>query len=280
MEPSPGDSSVSLIQVLPHSPCSSEPGVSHWPKHGRQRLTSTLNWIVAALFLSILINIALVLTAVARQTSADPRWDEFTLPCKSSSSANGIHGDNKADAAQAPAETAISHKLIVFRNGINSDKTQYQGRPNEENNRLWKDLYSHERTRISYDEALKLPNKTSPEAPYKGSGYLIVLNVFHNLHCLDSIRRAFHHLIDPRWTAQDNPYTHTEGGIDEMLQAVGKDLGITHVDHCIDALRQHQMCAADVTPNVFQFSPGDFGIRAMANVVHECRDFDKVGLHL
>ncbi|KAM4062898.1 C2H2 type zinc-finger (2 copies) domain-containing protein [Hirsutella rhossiliensis] len=56
---------------------------------------------------------------------------------------------------------------------------------------------------------------------------------------------------------------------------MGKGLGITHIDHSIDALRQHEVCAADVTPNVFQYSPSDFGIRAMANVVHECRDFDK-----
>lgn len=132
-------------------------------------------------------------------------------------------------------------------------------------------------TRISYEEALQLPNKTSPEAPYEGSGYLIVLNVFHNLHCLDSIRKTLYYFADPKWTAEDNPYIHMgDGHIDSMLQAIGQNMGITHVDHCIDALRQHQMCSVDITPNVFQYSPKDFGIRAMANVVHECRDFAKV----
>lgn len=53
-------------------------------------------------------------------------------------------------------------------------------------------------------------------------------------------------------------------------------MGIEHVDHCVDALRQHEMCAVDITTNVFKYSPKDFDIRAMTNVVHECRDFGKV----
>lgn len=132
-------------------------------------------------------------------------------------------------------------------------------------------------TRISHEEALRLPNKTLLEAPYEGSGYLIVLNVFHNLHCLDSIRKALYYFVDPKWTAEHNPYVHMgDGGVDSMLRAIGKDVRITHVDHCIDALRQHQMCAVGITPNVFKYNSKDFGIRAMANVMHECRDFGKV----
>jgi hypothetical protein len=137
-------------------------------------------------------------------------------------------------------------------------------------------------SRISYQEALQLPNKTAPEAPYEGSGYLIVLSVFHNLHCLDSLRKALYFFLDPKWTVEHNPYAHMgEGGIDAVLRAFGgEDVGLVHVDHCIDALRQHEMCAVDVTPNVFQYSQRDFGIRAMANVVHECRDFGKVCANL
>lgn len=67
-----------------------------------------------------------------------------------------------------------------------------------------------------------------------------------------------------------------DGGIDSMLQAIGQNMGITHVDHCIDALRQHQVCSVDITPNYFQYSPKYFDIQAMVNVVPECRDFEKV----
>ena len=82
---------------------------------------------------------------------------------------------------------------------------------------------------------------------------------------------------DPKWTAEDNPYVHMrDGDVDSMLRDIGRDVGIMHVDHCIDVLRQSQMCSVDITPNVFQYSPRDFEIRAFANVLHECRDFEKV----
>ncbi|KAK2591106.1 hypothetical protein QQS21_011194 [Conoideocrella luteorostrata] len=135
----------------------------------------------------------------------------------------------------------------------------------------------YEMSRITYEEALRLPNKTMPEAPYEGSGYLIILNVFHNLHCLDSIRQAIYYFEDPKWTSYNNPYTQMQNGdVDSTLRDINTDLSIHHIDHCIDILRQHQICTSDTTPNVFQYSTADFGIRAFANVLHECRDFDKV----
>lgn len=107
-------------------------------------------------------------------------------------------------------------------------------------------------TRISYKEALQLPNKTSPEVPCEESGYLIVLKVFHNLYCLDSIRKALYYFADPKWTAEYNPYIHMgEGGIDSMLQVISQTICITHVDHFIDALRQYQKSSVDMTPDVF-----------------------------
>ncbi|KAJ5957026.1 hypothetical protein N7501_011305 [Penicillium viridicatum] len=262
MDTSPRTSIEKLIQH-PESPSLNESEESHWAKE-RQREGPRMRrrvLVISLMIISFLINIALAIVvyndAQGQKSDAGQGRDEFTLP--------------------SPADTAISHKLVKFQNGINSDETLYQGVPTTENNRLWKELYAHEMTRISYEEALQLPNKTSPEASYEGSGYLIVLNVFHNLHCLDSIRKTLYYFADPKWTAEDNPYIHMgDGEIDSMLQAIGQNMGITHVDHCIDALRQHQMCSVDITPNVFQYSPKDFGIRAMADVVHECRDFAKV----
>ncbi|KAJ5598774.1 hypothetical protein N7537_008858 [Penicillium hordei] len=277
MDTSPRTSVEKLIQH-PKSPSLDESEGSDWAKESQREGPRTRRrvLVISLIVISFLINIALAIVVY-----------------------NAPQGQ-KSDAGQgrAPADTAISKKLVKFQNGISSDTTLYQGMPTTENNRLWKELYARElvwystnlvsfiltlclikdeMTRISYEEALQLPNKTSPEAPYEGSGYLIVLNVFHNLHCLDSIRKALYYFADPKWTAEDNPYIHMgDGGIDSMLQAIGKNMGITHVDHCIDALRQHQMCSVDITPNVFQYSPKDFGIRAMANVVHECRDFEKV----
>ncbi|KAJ6443436.1 alpha 1,3-mannosyltransferase [Purpureocillium lavendulum] len=212
--------------------------------------------VIVVLALSLALNVALgaLLYDSVSSMNETTFWDEFILAL------------------------AISHKLVKFHNSINSDKTRYQGRPNEENNKLWERLYSpDEISRISHEQATRLPNKTMPEAPYDGSGYLIVLNVFHNLHCLDSVRRAIYYFHDPRWTTGYNPYTRvTDGAVDSMLKDLPVNMGIDHIDHCIDILRQQIMCSSDTTPNVFQFSPKDSGIRAFASVLHKCRDFNKI----
>lgn len=134
-----------------------------------------------------------------------------------------------------------------------------------------------ELTHITREEALQLPNKTMPEAHYPGSGYLITLSVFHNLHCLDSIRRALYFFVDAQWTAENNPYTQEEDVLKVLEQAGGFDsTDIVHLDHCIDVLRQSLMCDSDIAPFVFQPSDKWGEIRTMGHTVHQCRDFWKV----
>ncbi|KAH8804686.1 hypothetical protein F5884DRAFT_884330 [Xylogone sp. PMI_703] len=176
-----------------------------------------------------------------------------------------------------PAQDAISYNLVKFDSGIYGGETPYQGYPTPENNALWEELYEHETSHISPEVAKILPNRTSAEAPYEGSGYLVVLNVFHNLHCIDSIRQSWYYFLDPKWNATLNPYTLHPEDPELGLQILGgRDVGTVHVDHCLDALRQSVMCEGDTTPNVFQYSEKHREIRAWATVVHECRDSNKI----
>jgi len=131
-------------------------------------------------------------------------------------------------------------------------------------------------THITYEEAKLLPNKTAPEKEYPGSGYPIVLNVFHDLHCIDSARQVIYYFLDEKWNATYNPYTLYKTPNDALWDFGGRDMGIVHVDHCIDALRQSAQCNVDITPNVFQWSEKAGMVRARATVVHECRNFEKV----
>jgi hypothetical protein len=131
-------------------------------------------------------------------------------------------------------------------------------------------------THITADEARRLPNKTAPEAAYEGSGYYITLNVFHDLHCLDTSRQLIYYFLDSKWNSTYNPYTEYATPQDALLAFGGKDMNIVHVDHCIDGLRQSTMCNADITPNVFQWSEKVQEVRARATVVHECRNFEKI----
>lgn len=97
----------------------------------------------------------------------------------------------------------------------------------------------------------------------------------HDVHCLDSIRKALWFWLEDHWNSTHNPFTLYDSPFAAMEDR-GDIFEIHHVDHCIDNIRQSIICNADTTPNVFQYSEEVGEIRARATVVHECRDFDLV----
>jgi hypothetical protein len=56
------------------------------------------------------------------------------------------------------------------------------------------------------------------------------------------------------------------------------DLNVSmgHIRHCVGAIRQPLMCSADVSVGVWQWSDRLNRIAARDDVVHTCRDFDKI----
>lgn len=95
--------------------------------------------------------------------------------------------------------------------------------------------------------------------PEVGTGYVALLEVFHQLHCLNMIRM----------------YTWYQAG-----KYPGIPMGLSdselknriHVDHCLEALRISLMCWADITP-LFVRLGGPAGARADFNTHHKCRNF-------
>ncbi|QGA15017.1 hypothetical protein EYB26_002673 [Talaromyces marneffei] len=81
------------------------------------------------------------------------------------------------------------------------------------------------------------------------------LAVFHQLHCLDNIRRGYWLHADDR--RRDSPHHITPA----------------HIRHCIDYLRQSLMCHADT--NIEPIDETLQGVRGFG-VEHKCRDFDTV----
>ncbi|KAI1121061.1 hypothetical protein F5Y10DRAFT_257089 [Nemania abortiva] len=155
----------------------------------------------------------------------------------------------------SPALPAISNERVVFSSAFGVERSPFQGEPSEENDRLWAGLYDFGISRITADEARPMDNKTLPIPGDKG-GYIVQLAVFHQLHCLNMIRRALY------------------GGAD--MSNTDDSMGIEHLDHCVDMLRQSIMCTSDVTPTTFaRTSPGR-SMKVVAEVVHTCRRFSKV----
>ena len=175
----------------------------------------------------------------------------------------------------APAQYYVASKLIKLTSAIGNTVTPYQGARNETNNALWSDLYKYMNTHIAYEEASIMPNKTAPEVEADGGGYPIILNMFHDIHCLDSIRKTLWFWLEAHWNSTHNPFTLYDTPFD-ALRNRGDIFETNHIDHCIDNIRQSIICNVDITPNVFQYSKEYGEIRARATVVYECRDYDLV----
>ena len=63
-----------------------------------------------------------------------------------------------------------------------------------------------------------------------------------------------------------------------MPGADGEDelLGVHHVDHCVDSIRQSLMCTVDVSALTWQWSNERQMNVEKAIVVHTCRNFDRI----
>lgn len=53
-------------------------------------------------------------------------------------------------------------------------------------------------------------------------------------------------------------------------------LGAEHLGHCVEAVREALMCAADVSVIVWQWNNVSRKAQAHGGIVHSCRDFDAV----
>lgn len=93
---------------------------------------------------------------------------------------------------------------------------------------------------ISKAEAQQLADPTIA-IPGTTDKYLVQLEVFHNLHCLNDLRK----LLYPERYHMLEKATLKNGTIDR------NSFGFRHWDHCIDSLRQALMCNADIAPTSF-----------------------------
>jgi len=151
----------------------------------------------------------------------------------------------------SPAQSAVEYEIKSFTPG-REHKTIYQG-ASKEVDRAWGELYNHTLLKIPKSEAALLPNKTYP-IKHEPGYYLAGLDVFHQLHCLNNIRRALHH----DYYANDT------------------DLDEEHVSHCVDTIRQSLMCSADISVNVWQWSDSYKAVVGYSTQAHTCRNFDKL----
>jgi hypothetical protein len=92
-------------------------------------------------------------------------------------------------------------------------------------------------------------------------GYRVGLEVFHQLHCLNMIRKA-------SYPEYQDEYEHGDFGVPrEQLRG--------HLDHCIEMLRMNLMCHADIGVITFHEFP-EKGLWPDFSSWHVCRDYDAI----
>ncbi|MCJ1261131.1 hypothetical protein MMC22_000995 [Lobaria immixta] len=133
-----------------------------------------------------------------------------------------------------------------------TSKSPYFGEDEVEADLLWERISIDNGTVAlsdSYVESMGLP--TSQRFPWDQNKGLYLLNGFHGMHCLKTIRQAV--LEFDRGLNQSEP-TH-------------------HILHCLDSLRQDLLCYADDTPRYTGFQPSG---RSGTGQFRQCRNWSRL----
>ncbi|KAF4635476.1 hypothetical protein G7Y89_g2625 [Cudoniella acicularis] len=168
----------------------------------------------------------------------------------------------------SPAQDALEYKTVVFHSNAASDSTPYQGPPSEEVDAAWDVLYRHVGiSQIDEESARQLPNQTAPLLA-GSSQYIVGLDVFHQLHCLNMIRKSLY----PEYYGGHPLGVKANGS----YQAEIKWQNDWHIAHCIDSIRQSLMCSIDVSTISWTWIPESNLSAPDARTTHTCRDWDRV----
>ncbi|KAF7346863.1 hypothetical protein MSAN_01825700 [Mycena sanguinolenta] len=167
-------------------------------------------------------------------------------------------------ALYSPALEAVEYEARVFYGGSEGDLSPFHLPSSPELDEMWHNLYKHGVSRITKDEAVRLPNKTHP-IPGDNGHYIAELDVFHNLHCLDKIRMA----LDPDYYS-DWRISTTNNFIPSQIDATA------HILHCVDYVRQSLMCSGDTSMLVWQWHDAINKTTVEGNTAHTCRNFDNL----
>ncbi|KAL9612137.1 MAG: hypothetical protein Q9167_003253 [Letrouitia subvulpina] len=165
----------------------------------------------------------------------------------------------------SPAIEAVEYIDIDFDDDFNSTNI-FRGPPTPEREDAWFNMTYKHGVEVPMNQLAGLNRSEADHLKHVpedvGTGYAGILEVFHQLHCLNMIRMYTWWLVDK--------YPGIPDGLsDNPLK------NRMHVDHCIESLRIALQCWGDVTPLLIRLG-GPAGAKADFNTHHKCRNFDKI----
>ncbi|KAF8907012.1 hypothetical protein CPB84DRAFT_1769237 [Gymnopilus junonius] len=168
----------------------------------------------------------------------------------------------------SPANEAVEYlnSLTTF-NGTFNHPSEFRGHPTPEIDAAWMRISQGVKpTRLTLEQVLKVGKKDSPSKvkfrDEDGGGYMASMEVTHQLHCLNMLRKYTYH-----------EYYET---FDPSFTEAKPEVFRTHLDHCVEILRQNLMCSADVGMITYEWVKGFSEPYPDFNTKHQCRNFDKI----
>ncbi|KAF4550971.1 Hypothetical protein D9617_15g043250 [Elsinoe fawcettii] len=169
-----------------------------------------------------------------------------------------------ADGIDQSAQT-VQWNGSIFKPNI------YRGDASHAVDEAWRALGTHlSPFMISEADAAKVgvPADAIRASEQYGGGYVVLGEAFHQLHCLDIMRKSlywnFEHYSSEGHRPFDRPYHHVK----------------MHITHCMDIIRQRLMCTADtgVISQIWVQTPEAPSPtrHPMFSDTHKCRNYDKV----
>ncbi|KAF7978050.1 hypothetical protein HWV62_1675 [Athelia sp. TMB] len=158
----------------------------------------------------------------------------------------------RPDESYSPAYDAVEYELRKFSRA--RWISPWHGPPSDAVDAAWESLYSFGINKIPKSEAAKMLNRTVA-LPGDEGNYVVALDVFHQLHCLNQVRKALHPNYYPPQKIVN---------------------GFDHIDHCVNSIRESLTCSADITPNTWIWNQEKQMAAPRLDNMHMCRNFDKI----
>lgn len=162
-----------------------------------------------------------------------------------------VQGENcHKSLIYSPVREAVKWERVTSENEL-EEKNPYKGPPRPELDDAWHDLLKHSSIRVSEEDLRKI-NRTSIKLADGSGKYMAEINAYHHLHCLKLIRRVI--------------YTDYYGQPEE-------EMVWTHLEHCMEDLRQTIMCKADFSLLTYDWIPNYRKPWPNFKMDHECVDW-------
>ncbi|KAL5610699.1 hypothetical protein FOBRF1_006816 [Fusarium oxysporum] len=191
-----------------------------------------------------LLNIALLLALIATFAVREHHYNKAYIP-------NEIY---------SPAQSAVQYETVIFSGGLREEESKFRGSSSDVD-KQWDELYNQVLiSQISAESAAKLPNATTPFTN-DTSHYIIELDVFHQLHCLNMMRKLAY---------PDVYKIDLVSGSEEAID------NIFHMEHCYEQLRQSLQCSSDISTIYWEWSVKKQRMFGNVRTTHTCRNFDRI----